>query len=84
MMFDENLDTKIHFANPYAFWGGGVNEKINGLIKQYSLKGTAFNKISNRKINFFAKGINNLLRRARNGKPSNELFKEMKIYFLAA
>ncbi|CAQ85422.1 Transposase [Photorhabdus asymbiotica] len=70
-IINEKLDTKIHLANPYAFWGGRVNENINGLIKQHSLRGTDFNKIFNRKINFFVNGINNCPRKTRNIKPPN-------------
>ncbi|WP_434525614.1 hypothetical protein [Photorhabdus asymbiotica] len=70
-IINEKLDTKIHFVNSYALWGRGINENINGLIKQYSLRGTEFNKISNRKINFFANKINNFPRKIRNIKPPN-------------
>lgn len=55
----EKLDTKINFSNPYTSW----KREINELIKQYSLRGPEFNKVSNRKINFFANGINNRLQK---------------------
>ncbi|NRN31008.1 hypothetical protein [Photorhabdus heterorhabditis] len=84
MIFDEKLDTKIHFANPYAYWKRGINENIKGLIKQYSLSGKNFNKISNLTINFISDRVNDRFRKTLHGKPPNELFKGIRIYLLAA
>ncbi len=57
MTFDNGLGLLSH----YALRERGVNENINGLIRQEFPKETDFNKISNREISFVVNRLNNFL-----------------------
>ncbi|CDG19507.1 transposase (fragment) [Xenorhabdus doucetiae] len=70
----KNLETKIYFAHPYSPWERGINENINGLIRDYFPKGTDFNKVSEREVNLVANRLNNRPRKTRDYKTPNELF----------
>jgi len=47
---EQELNTKIYFANPYHSWERGRNENTNGLIRDFFSKGTDFKKLTNRDI----------------------------------
>ncbi|WP_141557334.1 IS30 family transposase, partial [Xenorhabdus cabanillasii] len=71
----KNLEARIYFAHPHSPWERGINENINGLIRDYFPKGTDFNKVSEREINLVANRLNNRPRKTRDYKTPNELFK---------
>lgn len=68
------LNTKIYFAHPYASWERGINENINGLIRQYFPKKTNFSCVSDNEIRFVMNKLNNRPRKTRGYKTPNELF----------
>ncbi|NHB88474.1 IS30 family transposase [Photorhabdus tasmaniensis] len=78
----EKLGTQIDFAHPYSHWERGINENINGLIRQYFPKGTDFNEVSDQEINFVVNRLNNRPRKTRGGKTPNELFKGIRTCLL--
>ena len=43
------LRTHVFFAHPYHSWERGLNENINGLMRQYFPKGDSLEKVSNKK-----------------------------------
>ena len=58
-MIADALDTKVYFADPYASWQKGAVENVNGLIRQYIPKKTAFEDISHKQITRYMHEINN-------------------------
>ncbi len=54
----EALEANVYFAHPYHAWERGLNEHINGLIRQYFPKNNDFNKIDKEKILFVQNRLN--------------------------
>ncbi|OCQ52250.1 Integrase core domain protein [Photorhabdus australis subsp. thailandensis] len=85
-IMSKKLETQIYFAiyfaHPYSPWERGINENINGLIRQYFPKGTDFNEVSDQEINFVVNRLNNLPRKTQGGKTPNELFKGIRTCLL--
>ena len=78
------LDADIYFAHPYASWERGINENTNGLIRQYFPKGTDFNLVSDKEIQYVMDRLNNRPRKTRDCRSPNELFKGLRVDLLAA
>jgi len=52
-----NLD--FYFARPYHSWERGSNENTNGLIRQYFVKGSSFENITNQQVKYVQHKLNN-------------------------
>ena len=50
--FTKQTGIKVYFADPYASWQRGTNENTNGLIRRYFPKGTDFNKVTAKQLNY--------------------------------
>ena len=72
----EALDVKVFFADPYASWQRGLNEQINGLIRQYLPKGTSFEKVTDTEIAMIQKKLNSRPRKSLGFKTPAEVFLE--------
>ena len=55
----EQLEIDFYFAHPYHSWERGANENTNGLIRQYLPKGTDFEKITQKQIDYVQHKLNN-------------------------
>ena len=55
----ENISIDFYFAKPYHSWERGANENTNGLIRQYFPKGSSFEKITNKDIQYVQHKLNN-------------------------
>jgi len=68
---------KIYFAAPYASWQRGLNEQVNGLIRQYVPKRTPINAYSDADIAMIEKKLNNRPRKMLGYKTPLEVFNSM-------
>jgi len=68
------LDADIYFAHPYRSWERGLNENINGLIRQYFPKNYDFRLITDEDILFVENRLNNRPRKSLNFQTPNEFF----------
>ncbi len=55
----EELNLDFYFARPYHSWERGSNENTNGLIRQYFVKGSSFEHITNQQIKHVQHKLNN-------------------------
>lgn len=62
---EESLNAKIYFADPYCAWQRGLNEQVNGLLRQYFPKGQSLEDVTNEDL----KRVMNLL----NQRPRKKL-----------
>ncbi len=70
----EKLEAKFYFAHPYASSERGLNENMNGLIRQYFPKDRDFQTIIPREIISAMKKLNNRLRKCLGFKTPIEVF----------
>jgi len=73
------LECDYYFCHPYSSWERGLNEYINGLIRQYIPKGTSFENITPEYIQMIEDKLNNRPRKSLNWKTPNEVFYAEKI-----
>lgn len=70
----QQLNTCFYFAHPYASWERGLNENINGLIRQYFPKKMDFSNITQKQLNSVMKKLNHRPRKTLNSKTPHEVF----------
>ena len=68
------LDADFYFAHPYSSWERGVNENMNGLIRQFFPKKTSFDTISTKDITFAMHRLNHRPRKCLGYKTPHEVF----------
>ena len=68
------LNCDYYFCHPYSSWERGLNEYINGLIRQYIPKGTSFENITPEYIQIIEDKLNNRPRKSLNWQTPNEVF----------
>jgi len=73
------LNCDYYFCHPYSSWERGLNEYINGLIRQYIPKGTSFEDITPQYIQMIEDKLNNRPRKSLGWKTPNEVFYAEKI-----
>ena len=71
---DAILDSASYFAHPYSSWERGLNENTNGLIRQYSPKGSDFDQISESQIAEVEQKLNSRPRKCLEGKTPASIF----------
>lgn len=68
------LKAGFYFAHPYASWERGLNENINGLVRQYFPKKMDFSTITQKHLNLVMKKLNHRPRKTLNSKTPHEVF----------
>jgi IS30 family transposase len=56
--FSIATDMQVYFCDPRSPWQRGSNENTNGLLRQYFPKGTDFSQISQARLNYVARELN--------------------------
>jgi transposase, IS30 family len=70
------LDADFYFAHPYSSWERGVNENMNGLIRQFFPKKMAFEFINTKAIELTMRHLNHHPRKCLNYRTPHEVFME--------
>lgn len=71
-IISKELEVDFYFARPYHSWERGANENTNGLIRQYFLKGSSFENITEQDIKRVENILNNRPRKKLNFLTPNE------------
>lgn len=80
----DKLQATGYFANPYHSWERGLNENMNGLIRQYAPKGSNFDLLCDSKIQYIMDRLNNRPRKCLGFKTPNEVFYNINQVFALA
>ena len=72
----ENWGSAIYFAHPYSSWERPVNERHNGLLRQYIPKGVSIENYSPADVLHFADELNSRPRKRLGYRTPEELFDE--------
>jgi len=69
----KQLKANGYFAHPYHSWERGLNENMNGLIRQYAPKGSSFDSLTNIDVKIMMDKLNNRPRKCLGFKTPNEI-----------
>ena len=70
----EKLQADVYFAHPYSSWERGLNENTNGLIRQYFVKGSSFEKITDEQVQHVMNRLNHRPRKGLKYKTPYNVF----------
>jgi len=79
IMIAEQLKADVYFAHPYCAYQRGLNEQVNGLIRQYFPKKSDFNHISKNDTRFVENRLNNRPRKLLDFKKPRDEFINNKV-----
>lgn len=72
----KSLKCDFYFCDPYSSWQRGLNENINGLIRQYIPKGSSFENITKKQIRQIENKLNHRPRKSLGWKTPYDVFHE--------
>jgi IS30 family transposase len=70
----QRLQAKIYFADPYQAWQRGLNEQVNGLIRQYLPKKTDLRHVTDQRLQLIMDRLNHRPRKTLGFKTPYEVF----------
>jgi len=73
------LKCDFYFCDPYSSWQRGLNENINGLIRQYIPKGSSFENIGKKQIKHIEEKLNHRPRKSLGWRTPYEVFHEKEV-----
>lgn len=73
----KSIGTRVFFADPYSSWQRGLNEQINGLVRQYFPKKKKFSTIKQHEVFYVAQKLNTRPRKLLGYKTPEEKFFEL-------
>jgi len=73
-----DLDARIYFAHPYASWERGLNENINGLIRQYFPKQRDLTSVTHEEVEQAMEKFNHRPRKSLGFRTPYEVFFKTK------
>ncbi len=68
------LDAGFYFATPYHSWERGLNEHVNGLVRQYFPKGTDFRRVTAEQVREVEDRLNHRPRKVLGYRTPHEVF----------
>jgi transposase, IS30 family len=71
------IDCKTYFAKPYCSWQRGLNENHNGLLRQYFVKESPLNTVTQQQVNEAISELNNRPRKMLGYRTPWEVFEQM-------
>lgn len=77
--FAQQLDADVYFAHPYCSWERGLNEQVNGLIRQYFPKKSSFKNISKDETSFVENRLNHRPRKKLNFEKPMTIFNNSSV-----
>jgi len=78
---NKELNVKSFFCKPYHAWEKGTIENLNTLIRRFFPKGTNFDKITDKEIQYVEDWINNRPMKVLGYKTPNQKFQELQQQF---
>ena len=69
-----SLGADVYFAHPYRSWERGLNENINGLLRQYFPKSTNLRKVTQHEVNDAVYELNHRPRKCLQYRTPHEVF----------
>ena len=72
----KKLKCDYYFCHPYSSWERGLNENINGLIRQYIPKGSSFENLTPKEIQKIENRLNHRPRKTLGWRTPYEVFHE--------
>jgi len=72
----KRLKCDYYFCHPYSSWERGLNENINGLIRQYIPKGSSFEHLTAKEIKRIENRLNHRPRKSLGWRTPYEVFHE--------
>jgi IS30 family transposase len=73
----QKLGTAVYFADPYSSWQRGLNEQVNGLVRQYFPKKKNFSNITQQEVFYVARKLNHRPRKLLGYRTPQEAFFEL-------
>ncbi|EAK8386874.1 IS30 family transposase [Listeria monocytogenes] len=71
---EQNLQTEVYFADPYASWQRGTNENTNGLLREYVPKGVDIGTYTQEQIQEYVYMLNTRPRKVLNYQTPEQVY----------